>query len=217
MAAKSNPNPREAPTVPEYPSLDALVAAMQQLTADPLFATGSNVVIYRGNPAAKLMIVGEAPGLQEDRQGKPFVGPSGKLLDQILESVKLDSAQDVFITNAVFRLPPGVDGRQVRKPTNDEIDYYKPYLMEIIRLIDPQIILLTGGVSMRAVLNETKLGITKMRGQWFEVDGRWVMPIFHPAYLLRNPERKPGSPKALMWQDMQEVRRKYDELGLGNA
>lgn len=215
MAAK--PNPLDAPSVPEYPSLDALSAAMQQLTTDPLYATGSKVVIYRGNPAAKLMIVGEAPGLQEDRQGKPFVGPSGKLLDQILESVKLDSAQDIFITNAVFRLPPGVDGRQVRKPTNAEIDYYKPYLMEIIRLIDPQIMLLTGGVSMHSVLNETKLGITKVRGQWFEVDGRWVMPIFHPAYLLRNPDRKPGSPKALMWQDMQEVRRKYDELGLGKA
>jgi len=216
MAAKSN-NAPEIPTVPAYPTLDALVAAMQQLTADPLHSTGSKLVIYRGNPAAKLMIVGEAPGLQEDRQGKPFVGPSGKLLDQILESVKLDSAQDVFVTNAVFRLPPGVDGRQVRKPTNDEIDYYKPYLLEIIRLIDPQIILLTGGVSMRAVLNETKLGITKMRGQWFEVDGRWVMPIFHPAYLLRNPDRKPGSPKALMWEDIQAVRRKYDELGLGDA
>lgn len=215
MAAK--PTPLDAPTVPEYPSLDALGAAMQKLTDDPLFATGSNVVIYRGNPAAKLMIVGEAPGLQEDRQGKPFVGPSGKLLDQILESVELNSERDVFITNAVFRLPPGVDGRQVRKPTNDEIDYYKPYLMEIIRLIDPQIILLTGGVSMRSVLNETKLGITKVRGQWFEVAGRWVMPIFHPAYLLRNPDRKPGSPKALMWQDIQEVRRKYDELGLGKA
>ena len=187
---------------------------MQGLKDDPLFATGSNIVIYRGNPAAKLMIVGEAPGLQEDRQGKPFVGPSGKLLDQILESVQLDSEKDLFITNAVFRLPPGVDNRQVRKPTNDEIDYYKPYLMEIIRLIDPKVILLTGGVSMRSVLNETKLGITKVRGQWFEVDGRWVMPIFHPAYLLRNPDRKPGSPKALMWQDIQEVRRKYDELGL---
>ena len=203
-----------APTVPHYAALEALVTAMQGLKDDPLFATGSNIVIYRGNPAAKLMIVGEAPGRQEDRQGKPFVGPSGKLLDQILESVQLDSEKDLFITNAVFRLPPGVDNRQVRKPTNDEIDYYKPYLLEIIRLIDPKIILLTGGVSMRSVLNETKLGITKVRGQWFEVDGRWVMPIFHPAYLLRNPDRKPGSPKALMWQDFPAVRRKSDELGL---
>jgi uracil-DNA glycosylase len=202
-------------TGPSYQSLAELVAAMQALTDDPLHATGSKMVIYRGNPAAKLMIVGEAPGPQEDKQGKPFVGPSGKLLDQILESVNLTSEQDVFITNAVFRLPPGVDDRAVRKPTTPEINFYKPYLLEIIRLIDPKIILLTGAVSMQSVLNETKLGITKMRGQWFQVDGRWVMPIFHPAYLLRNPDKSPGSPKALMWQDIKEVRRKYDEVGMG--
>jgi len=202
---------------PSYQSLAELVAAMQGLTDDPLHATGSKMVIYRGNPAAKLMIVGEAPGSQEDKQGKPFVGPSGKLLDQILESVNLTSEQDVFITNAVFRLPPGVDDRAVRKPTTAEINFYKPYLLEIIRLIDPKIILLTGAVSMQSVLNETKLGITKMRGQWFQVDDRWVMPIFHPAYLLRNPDKSPGSPKALMWQDIKEVRRKYDELGLDSG
>ena len=111
---------------PSYQSLAELVAAMQGLTDDPLHATGSKMVIYRGNPAAKLMIVGEAPGPQEDKQGKPFVGPSGKLLDQILESVNLTSEQDVFITNAVFRLPPGVDDRAVRKPTTAEINFYKP-------------------------------------------------------------------------------------------
>lgn len=196
-------------------SLDELVTKMQALQDDPLAETGNTMVIYRGNPAAKLMIVGEAPGPQENKQGKPFVGPSGKLLEQILESVNLKSEENVFITNAVFRLPPGTGGSAVRKPTVSEIDYYKPYLTAIIDLIDPRIILLTGGVSMRSVLDEKKLGITKVRGQWFERDGRWIMPIFHPAYLLRNPERTPGSPKSLMWQDIQEVRRKYDELGLG--
>jgi DNA polymerase len=195
-----------------FSSLEALVAAMEALDDDPLANTGSRMVIYRGNPAAKLMIVGEAPGNQEDKQGKPFVGPSGKLLEQILASVNLSTEQDVFITNAVFRLPPGDGTSAVRKPTVEEIDYYKPYLSEIIRLIDPRIILLTGGVSMRSVLDEKKLGITKVRGQWFERDGRWIMPIFHPAYLLRNPQRDPGSPKALMWGDIQEVRRKFDEL-----
>lgn len=200
-----------------YQTLAELVTDMQQMTSDPLYATGSKMVIYRGNPAANLMIVGEAPGPQENKQGKPFVGPSGKLLDQILESVHLESEKDVFITNAVFRLPPGEGTRAVRKPTTAEINFYKPYLLEIIRLIDPQIILLTGAVSMQSVLNETKLGITKMRGQWFQIDGRWVMPIFHPAYLLRNPDKAPGSPKALMWQDIQEVRRKYDELGLDSS
>ncbi|MBX3013363.1 MAG: uracil-DNA glycosylase [Caldilineaceae bacterium] len=200
-----------------YQTLADLVAAMQQMDDDPLYVTGSTMVIYRGNPAAELMIVGEAPGPQENKQGKPFVGPSGKLLDQILNSVGLESEKDIFITNAVFRLPPGADNRAVRKPTTAEIQFYKPFLMEIIRLIDPKIILLTGAVSMQALLNETKLGITKMRGQWFQVDDRWVMPIFHPAYLLRNPEKSPGSPKALMWQDIQAVRRKYDELGLASA
>ena len=87
MATNAKSPTPAAPTVPHYAALEALVTAMQGLKDDPLFATGSNIVIYRGNPAAKLMIVGEAPGLQEDRQGKPFVGPSGKLLDQILESV----------------------------------------------------------------------------------------------------------------------------------
>lgn len=194
----------------QFASLTDLVDAMMKLEDDPLFPAGTNMVIYRGNPDAKLMIIGEAPGTEEDRQGKPFVGRSGQLLDQILDSVGLEPEKDVFITNAVFRLPPGDDGKPLRKPTSDEIQYYKPYLMEIIRLVDPAIMLLTGNVATEALLGQT--GITKLRGQWFQVDGRWAMPIFHPAYLLRNPSREPGSPKALMWEDVREARRKYDEL-----
>ena len=193
-----------------FATLDELVAAMMKLEDDPLFPAGTNMVIYRGNPRARLMIVGEAPGTEEDRQGKPFVGRSGQLLDQILQSVHLDPEQDVFITNAVFRLPPGDDGKPLRKPTTDEILYYKPYLLEIIRLVDPLVMLLTGNVATESLLEKT--GITKLRGQWFEWQGRWAMPIFPPAYLLRNPSREPGSPKALMWQDIREARRKYDEL-----
>ncbi|MBP8947738.1 MAG: uracil-DNA glycosylase [Candidatus Promineofilum sp.] len=193
-----------------FATLDELVATMMKLEDDPLFPAGTNMVIYRGNPRARLMIIGEAPGTEEDRQGKPFVGRSGQLLDQILQSVHLDPEQDVFITNAVFRLPPGDDGKPLRKPTTDEILYYKPYLLEIIRLVDPLVMLLTGNVATESLLEKT--GITKLRGQWFEWQGRWAMPIFHPAYLLRNPSREPGSPKALMWQDIREARRKYDEL-----
>jgi DNA polymerase len=193
-----------------YATLDELVADMMKLEDDPLFPAGTNMVIYRGNPQAKLMIVGEAPGTEEDRQGKPFVGRSGQLLDQILQAANFDPQQDVFITNAVFRLPPGEDGKPLRKPTSDEIAYYKPYLLEIIRLVDPAIMLLTGNVACEALLGQT--GITRLRGQWFELNGRWAMPIFHPAYLLRNPSREPGSPKALMWEDIREARRKYDEL-----
>ncbi len=194
----------------QFASLDDLVAAMMKLEDDPLFPAGTNMVIYRGNPRARLMIIGEAPGTEEDRQGKPFVGRSGQLLDQILQSVNFDPEQDVFITNAVFRLPPGDDGKPLRKPTSEEIVYYKPYLLEIIRLVDPLIMLLTGNVATESLLEQT--GITRLRGQWFPWQGRWAMPIFHPAYLLRNPSREPGSPKALMWQDIREARRKYDEL-----
>jgi DNA polymerase len=116
---------------PTYATLAELVADMQQMAGDPLYATGSKMVIYRGNPAAKLMIVGEAPGPQEDKQGKPFVGPSGKLLDQILGSVHLESERDVFITNAVFRLPPGEDGKAVRKPTTPEINFGSIWIARI--------------------------------------------------------------------------------------
>ncbi len=193
-----------------FATLDALVSHMKAMTDDPLHAAGTNMVIYRGSPAARLMIVGEAPGTEENRQGKPFVGRSGQLLDQILQAAQFDPEKDVFITNSVFRLPPGDDGKPLRKPTPEEIEYYKPYLLEIIRLIDPVIILLSGNAAVESLLQQS--GITKLRGQWFDWQGRWLMPVFHPAYLLRNPSRAPGSPKALMWQDIQTVRAKYDEL-----
>jgi DNA polymerase len=193
-----------------YATLDDLIDAMMHMEDDPLFPAGTNMVICRGNPAAKLMIIGEAPGTQEDRLGKPFVGRSGQLLDQILNAAAFDPEEDVFITNAVFRLPPGEGGKPLRKPTNDEIEFYKPYLLEIIRLVDPLIMLLTGNVATQSLLGKT--GITKLRGQWFDYHGRQTMPIFHPAYLLRNPTRKPDGPKALTWKDFQEVRRKYDEM-----
>ncbi len=198
----------------QFASLDELVATMMKMEDDPLFPAGTNMVIYRGNPAAKLMIVGEAPGTEEDRLGKPFVGRSGQLLDQILRAAQFDPDQDVFITNAVFRLPPGDDGKPLRKPTNEEIEFYKPYLLEIIRLVDPKIILLTGNVATQSLLGQT--GITRLRGEWFDWHGRPTMPIFHPAYLLRNPTRDPNGPKALTWKDFKEVRGKYDEM-MGQA
>lgn len=193
-----------------FSSFADLVNAMQEMTDDPLYPTGSNMVIYRGNPEARLMIIGEAPGTEEDRLKMPFVGRSGKLLDQILEAVNFDPAEDVLITNAVFRLPPGDAGKPLRKPTPEEIRYYQPYLLEIIRLVDPVIMILSGNAATESILGET--GITRLRGNWFPWHGRWLMPIFHPAYLLRNPSRNPGSPKALTWQDIREVRRKYEEI-----
>jgi DNA polymerase len=194
----------------QYSTLDEVLAALRGLKSDPLAKAGTNIVISRGNPNAKLLLVGEAPGPQENIQGKPFVGPAGQLLDKILQAANFDPEKDVYITNSIFRMPPGDDGKSFRKPNDAEIDYYRPYVLEIIRLINPRVILLTGNVACQSILRKT--GITTLRGKWIEMDDRWLMPIFHPSYLLRNQSREPGSPKAQMWDDIREVRRKYDEL-----
>ena len=194
----------------QFASLEAVLRAIRSMKSDPLADAGTNIVISRGNPEAKLLLIGEAPGPQENIKGKPFVGPAGQLLDKVLQSAEFDPEKDVYITNSVFRMPPGDDGKAFRKPTTQEVEYYRPFVFEIIRLIDPLVILLTGNIACQSVLNKT--GITSLRGQWFRADGRWLMPIFHPSYLLRNPARGPGSPKALMWDDIKEVRRKYDQL-----
>ncbi len=194
----------------KYASLNELFKAMMAMNDDPLANAGTNIVISRGNPNAKLLIVGEAPGPQENIQGKPFVGKAGQLLDKILQAANFDSEKDVYITNSVFRMPPGEDGSNFRKPNDKEIEYYRPYVHEIIRLINPHIILLTGNVACQSFLGKT--GITSLRGQWIQQQNQWVMPIFHPSYLLRNQSKAPGSPKSLMWEDIREVRRKYDEL-----
>jgi uracil-DNA glycosylase len=190
-------------------SLEEALDAIKQLKNDPLANAGTNIVISRGNPQAKLVIIGEAPGPQENIQGKPFVGKAGQLLDKILEAGGF-SENDVYITNSVFRMPPGDDGSNFRKPNDKEIEFYRPYVFEVIRQIDPKIMLLTGNVACQSILGRT--GITSLRGKWIEQDGRWIMPIFHPSYLLRNQSKEPGSPKAQMWDDIREVRKKYDEL-----
>jgi DNA polymerase len=132
------------------------------------------------------------------------------LLDKILASVHLSRHENVFIGNVVKCRPP-----ENRTPTVDEAEACKGYLLEQIRMINPKIILLTGATALRGLLG-IKQGITKVRGQWVERDDRLYMPIFHPAYLLRNPSRETGSPKWLMWQDIQAVRTKLDELMSGS-
>ena len=194
----------------QYSSLDEVLNAIKSMQDDPLANAGTNVVISRGNPNAKLLLIGEAPGPQENIKGKPFVGPAGQLLDKILGAGNFDPENDVYITNSVFRMPPGDDEKSFRKPNDKEIDYYRPFVFEIIRLIDPKVILLTGNVACQSILQKT--GITSLRGQWTQLDSHWLMPIFHPSYLLRNQSKAPGSPKALMWEDIKEVRKKYDEL-----
>jgi len=166
----------------------------------------THAVVGRGNLQAPIMIVGEGPGQNEDEQGLPFVGKAGQLLEKILASVNLNTEEDIFISNAVKCRPPSN-----RVPTTEEIAACKPYLLEQIRMVDPKIILLTGATAVKALTGD-KRGITKIRGTWMEWEGRLCMPILHPAYLLRNPSREQGSPKWLMWQDIQTVRAKLDEI-----
>ena len=199
----------------QFSSLEDVLNAIKGMKNDPLANTGMNIVISRGNPNTKLLIIGEAPGPQENIQGKPFVGPAGQLLDKILRAGNFDPDKDVYITNSVFRMPPGEDGKSFRKPNEQEIEYYRPFVFEIIRLVNPYVILLTGNVACQSILNKT--GITSLRGQWIQSKGYWLMPIFHPSYLLRNQSREMGSPKSLMWNDIREIRRKYDELMAGGA
>ena len=188
-----------------YADLDQLAQHCNQCQRCDLASGRTNVVISRGSPTASVMIIGEGPGQNEDEQGLPFVGKSGQLLEKILASVRLDTQNDVYICNVVKCRPPGN-----RTPTAGEVSACVPYLREQVRLVDPKIILLTGGTALKGLLGVTK-GITKVRGQWMEWEGRHCMPIFHPAYLLRNPSRDKGKPKWLMWQDIQAIRKKLDE------
>ena len=172
--------------------------------------TRSNIVFSDGVPNPKLMLIGEAPGFYEDKQGKPFVGKAGQLLDRIFESVELTRNKNVYICNTVKCRPP-----ENRNPLPDEKAACWEYLKAQIDIIQPKIILLCGNVAVQSILGEVG-GITKIRGKWFQggenVHGAKLMPIFHPSYLLRNDSREKGSPKWLMWQDIQEIRREYDKL-----
>lgn len=189
-----------------YNQMSELVQHCNQCQRCELGQTRTHAVVGRGNLNAQIMIVGEAPGQHEDETGLPFVGRSGQLLDKILESVNLTTEEDVYIANINKCRPPNN-----RVPTPSEMAACLPYLLEQIRLVDPKIILLTGATALKGLTGE-KQGITKIRGQWLEWQGRLCMPIFHPSYLLRNPSKEKGSPKWLMWQDIQAVRSKYDEI-----
>ena len=176
-----------------YQAIAPLAVHCKQCQRCGLAKGRTNVVVGRGNPSASIVLVGEGPGQNEDEQGLPFVGRSGQLLDKILAAVKLDTQTDVYICNVVKCRPPGN-----RAPTADEVAACRPYLMEQIRLVNPKIILLTGATAVKGLIGD-KRGITKIRGQWMEWQGYLCMPIFHPAYLLRNPSRETGSPK---WPDV---------------
>lgn len=166
----------------------------------------TNVVFSDGVPNHKIMLIGEAPGYWEDQKGLPFVGKAGQLLDKILASVGF-SRNDIYICNTIKCRSP-----ENRNPLPEEKEACFDYLKGQIEILKPKIILVCGNVALNTMLPEER-GITRARGKWFDGPyGSKMMPIFHPSYLLRNDARTKGSPKWLMWQDIQEIRREYDKL-----
>ena len=170
----------------------------------------TQVVVGTGPVPCNLMIVGEGPGEQEDLEGKPFVGRSGQLLTKILESVGIDRDKEAYIANVVKCRPPGN-----RTPQLSEIEACKPYLIRQIQLVQPRVLVVVGSPSLKTILEEST-AISRVRGKWYQMpvgymdEPLYVMPIFHPSYLLRNARRDEGSPKWLTWQDMKEVRMALD-------
>ena len=172
-----------------------------------LHKSRTQTVFSAGVPNNKLMLIGEAPGYYEDQKGEPFVGKAGQLLDRIFESVGLSRQQHVYICNTIKCRPP-----ENRDPLPAEKLACREYLDAQLEILNPRIILLCGRVAVNSMI-DTNLGITKLRGQWFDgPNNSKMMPIFHPSYLLRNDSRAKGSPKWLMWQDIQEIKRMYDQI-----
>ena len=172
-----------------------------------LSKTRTNIVFSSGAENSKLMLIGEAPGYWEDQRGEPFVGKAGQLLDKIFNCVGLSRKKDVYICNTIKCRPP-----ENRDPLPEEKSACREYLDAQIEILKPKIILVCGRVALNSMLPDAQ-GITKVRGKWFDGPyGAKMMPIFHPSYLLRNDSREVGSPKWLMWQDIKEIKKVYDQL-----
>ena len=204
-APRPAPSPRPAAPMPAAPpslvaqDSKALAAACRTVAeleqavrlydGCGLKKTATNTVFADGNPEARLMFVGEAPGGDEDRQGKPFVGVSGQLLDRMLKAIGHDRGS-VYITNILFWRPPGN-----RQPTPQEIQQCLPFVVRHIELVRPAVLVLLGGTSAKTILNQTE-GIMRLRGRWFEYRSDESLPVipalptYHPAYLLRSPGQK---------------------------
>lgn len=190
-------------------TLDELRQAILNFDGCDLKATATNTVFSDGNPEAKVMVIGEAPGADEDRQGLPFVGLSGQLLDRAFASIGLSRTENVYITNIINWRPPGN-----RTPTPHEIALCQPFVERHIELVAPKILILVGGVSAKTILN-TSTGIMKLRGKWqnFKTENL-EQPIktiatYHPAFLLRSPGQK-----AAVWKDLLIVEDEMLALGL---
>ena len=169
-----------------------------------LSTTRINVVFGRGNPKAKLFIIGEGPGQQEDEQGMAFVGRAGKMLDSVFSSVGIDTNKDCYISNIVKCRPPNN-----RKPLANEVSECIPWLTQQIKLINPKVIVLAGSTAVQSYLNVDE-PISKLRGTWIIKENIKFMPIFHPSYLLRNPSKEKGKPKWLTLEDLKKVKKEID-------
>jgi len=192
----------------QAPTIEALAALVAGFDACPLKRTATNTVFADGNPQAPIMIIGEAPGADEDRIGKPFVGRAGQLLDRMLAAIDLDRT-GVQITNVIYWRPPGN-----RKPTAQETAACLPFVFRHIVLSRPKVLVLAGSTAATSLLDTTE-GITRLRGRWFDLAIPGLdaplpaLPTFHPAYLLRTPERKREA-----WRDLLALRAKLAELGV---
>ena len=163
----------------------------------------THVVFGVGNPRARLVFVGEAPGRDEDVQGEPFVGRAGQLLTEIITKGMRLRREDVYIANVIKCRPP-----ENRNPEPDEVATCEPFLVRQLELIAPEVIVALGKFAAQTLLR-TKTPITQLRGRWFDYHGIRLMPTFHPAYLLRNP-----GDKRLVWEDIRKV---MGALGIGGA
>ena len=187
-------------------SLDELEAILGSYDGCGLKLRATQLVFADGNPQAQIMLIGEAPGAEEDRQGKPFVGKSGQLLDRMLAAIGLDRTK-VYIANTVPWRPPGN-----RAPTPEEIALCLPFLHRQVELVAPKLVMTLGGPALQTVF-QTSNGIIKMRGKWSEVSiGNHkvdAMPTLHPAYLLRNPPAKQQA-----WRDLLSLKLKMIGMGI---
>ncbi len=185
-------------------TVEELRAALEQFDGCSLKNMAKNTCFADGNPRSSLMLIGEAPGRDEDLAGLPFVGRDGQLLDKMLQAAKLDRSTDVWLTNTVFWRPPGN-----RTPTQAETDICRPFLERQIELIKPQVIVALGGTSAKTLLR-TKSGIMRLRGKWVELElnGQTyqLLPTLHPSHLFRTP-----AAKKLAWQDLLMIKEKLRE------
>ncbi len=180
------------------PTLESVREELGECTRCKLHKGRHNIVFGVGNPSARLMFVGEAPGEDEDRQGFPFVGKAGQLLTKMIEAMGL-ARDDVYICNTVKCRPPNN-----RNPEPDELAACEPFLKGQLASVKPEVIVTLGKFAAQALLREAT-PITRLRGQWREYEGIPLMPTFHPAYLLRSPGEK-----GKVWDDLKQVMKKLD-------